>query len=87
MDSLQVMAFMKSSPPMLVTELGMLTEVRLEQLAKASSPMVVTPTGIVVFMQPLISVFDAVSIIALLFSRESYTALPSSTIIEVRPLQ
>ena len=36
---------MKAYSPMLVTELGMLMEVRLEQLLKAYSPMLVTELG------------------------------------------
>ena len=45
--------------------------------------MFVTLLGIVVFLQPVISVLDSVSIIALQLSRLSYFALPLSTIIEV----
>jgi len=38
-------------------------------------------------LQPAISELDDVSIIALQFSRESYFVFPSSTMMEVRPLQ
>ena len=41
----------------------------------------------IVFMHPVISVLVEVSIMALQFSRLSYTTLPLSTVIEVRPLQ
>ena len=69
---------------MLVTLLGMVTEVRLVQSSKALLPMLVTLLGIMVFLQPTISVFDAVSIIALQLLRESYTVFPDSTTMEVR---
>ena len=69
---------------MLVTELGMVTEGREEQYANAYSPMLVTELGIVVDWQPAISVLEAVIIIALQFSRESYIVLPLSTTMEVR---
>ena len=55
---------------MLVTLLGMHMEVRL-QPPKALPPMLVTLLGITVFLQPVINVFVAVSIIALQLSRES----------------
>ena len=54
---------------------------------KASLPIDVTPTGMIVDLQPEIRVFVAVSIIALHPSRESYTLLPSSTSILVKLLQ
>ena len=47
----------------------------------------VTELGIIVFLQPAISSFVEVSIIALQLSRESYFLLLFSTIIEVKPLQ
>ena len=47
----------------------------------------VIDAGILVFMQPAISVLLAVSMIALQLSRESYAVLPSSTFMHVRPLQ
>jgi hypothetical protein len=48
--------------------------------------MAVTVDGITVLLQPAISVFEDVSMIALQLSRESYVVFPSSTIIEVRAL-
>ena len=47
--------------------------------------MLVTLFGIVVFLQPAIKVFDAISIIALQLLRESYFVFPVSTFIDVRP--
>jgi hypothetical protein len=70
-----------------VTLFGMAIEVRLEQEANAQAPMLVTLLGMVVFMQPVISILLAVSIIALQALRESYTAFPLPTVIEVKPLQ
>ena len=70
-----------------VTLLGMVMEVRLLHPWKAPCPMEVTLLGIIVFLQPDFNVFDAVSIIALQLSRESYFVLPLSTLMEVRPLQ
>ena len=55
---------------MLVTELGMVTEVRPE-LLNAEAPMLVTELGMAVFLQPVINVFFAVSMIALQLLRES----------------
>ena len=49
--------------------------------------MLVTELGMVVDWQPAIRVLEAVSIIALQFSRESYTVLPLSTTMEVREEQ
>ena len=72
---------------MLVTELGMVTEVREEQAWNASSPMLVTEWGMVVDWHPAISVLEAVSIMALQFSRESYIVLLLSTTMEVREEQ
>ena len=56
---------------MLVTLLGIVTEVKEEQPEKALYPMLVTLLGIIVFRQPVISVLVEVSIIALQFSRLS----------------
>ena len=72
---------------MLVTELGMVMEVREEQPLNAPYLMLVTELGMVVDWQPAIRVLVAVSIIALQFSRESYTALLLSTTMEVRAEQ
>ena len=49
--------------------------------------MVLTSFGIIVDTHPVISLLVAVSIIALQLLRESYTGLPSSTTIEVKPEQ
>ena len=70
---------------MLVTLLGMVIDVKLEQPSKAPAPMLVTLLGMTVFLHPAISVLVAVSIIALQFSRESQIVLPSSTIIDSKP--
>ena len=70
--------------PMLVTELGMDMLVRLEQPLNAASPMLVTELGMTVFLHPDINLFVAVSIIALQFSRESYTEFSASTTMDVR---
>ena len=56
---------------MLVTLLGMVIAVSEEQEPKAYSPMLVTLLGILVFLQPLIKVFVAVSMIALQLLRLS----------------
>ena len=72
---------------MLVTELGMVTEVREEQPRNAWTPMLVTELGMVVDWHPAISVLEAVSIMALQFSRESYIVLLLSTIMELREEQ
>ena len=56
---------------MLVTELGIVTEVRPEQYWNAWLPMLVTELGMAVFLQPVINVFVAVSMIALQLLRES----------------
>ena len=69
---------------MLVTLLGISTEVKLEQPAKASSPMLVTLLGMVVSLHPAIKVFVWVSIIALQLFLESYAGLPSATAMEVK---
>ena len=73
--------------PKLVTEEGMSMEVRDEQPRKQSLPRLVTEEGITVLAHPAIIVLLCVSIIALQFSRESYTGLFSSTMMEERALQ
>ena len=70
-----------------VTLLGISIEVRLLQPEKAYLPMEVTLLGIIVFLQPAINVFVAVSMMALQSLRESYFVLPLSTLMEVRQLQ
>ena len=64
-----------------------LTDVRPEQSLNALNPMLVTLLGIVVDWHPAIRVLEAVSIMALQFSRESYIVLPLSTTMEVREEQ
>ena len=56
---------------MLVTELGMVIEVRPKQSRNAPLSMLITELGIVVSLQPVINVFVAVSMIALQLLRES----------------
>ncbi len=56
---------------MLVTEFGIVIEVKPLQPSKAEFPMLVTEFGIIVFLQPTINVFEDFSIIALHPSRES----------------
>jgi len=73
--------------PMLVTLLGMVMEVRPEQPANAKPPMLVTLLGTTVFLQPAINLFDALSMIALQLSLESYFVFPCATVMEVRPEQ
>ena len=41
---------MKDDFPILVTELGIVIEVRPEQYPKASSPILVTPSSIITFL-------------------------------------
>ena len=65
----------------------MVTLVKPLQSENASLPIEVTELGIIVFLHPLINMFVAVSIMALQFSRESYTELPLSTFMLVKPLQ
>ena len=69
--------------PIDVTELGMEIEVIPVHLSNAYSPIEVTVLGIIVLLHPEISVFVAVSIIALQLSRESYTGFAVSTIKEL----
>ena len=61
----------KQDFPKLVTELGIVIEVKPLQPEKQELPKLVTELGIVVFLQPAIIVFEEVSIIALQFSLES----------------
>ena len=72
---------------MYVTLLGILIVVRLLHLMNAFSLMPVTPSGMLtVLLQPTNKVLVAVSMMALQFSRESYTELPLSTRMDVKPL-
>ena len=68
-----------ASLPMLSTLGGMVIDVSPLQPRKAPPPITVTSVGITVLLHPAISVLDAVSIIALHPSRESYTVFPSLT--------
>ena len=77
---------LKAPSPMLVTLLGIVTEVK-EQPQKAFTPMLITLLGMIVFWQPAMRVLEAVSIIALQFSRLSYTVLPLSTTIDINEEQ
>ena len=61
----------KHQSPKYVTELGIVIEVKRVQPEKQELPKLVTELGIVVFLQPVIIVFEEVSIIALQFSLES----------------
>ena len=70
-----------------VTLLGIVMDVKTEQPEKALPPMEVTLLGMTVVLQPEIKVFDAVSIIALQLSRESYLLFPLATVMEVKPEQ
>ena len=79
--------FRKALSPMEMTELGITTEVKPLQPSKAASPMEVTELEIMVFRHPAISVFVAVSIMALQLFRLSYAVFPDSTTMEVKPLQ
>ena len=69
---------------MLVTLLGISTEVKLVRLEKALAPMLVTLLGMVVFGQPAINVLLSLSMIALQLSRESYLGLLGATTIDVK---
>ncbi len=69
---------------MLVTLLGIERDDNSLQPANAAYPIFCTPFGIKLVLPPRINVFDAVSISALQFSRESKALLSSATFIEVR---
>ena len=56
---------------MLVTELGIVIDVRPLQSSKADPPMDVTVLGITVFLHPTCNELVAVSMMALQLSRES----------------
>ena len=76
----------KAQPWMFVTLAGMEMEIS-PLFEKALEPMLVTLLGIVVPLQPRISVFVAVSMTALQLSRESYVVLSSSTVMVIRLVQ
>ena len=73
--------------PILVTLEGIVKLVRLEHCLNAHSPMLVTLEGMTVFWHPVISSLVAVAMIALQPFLESYTGLPASTVMLVRPEQ
>ena len=77
----------KAQHPISVTESGMTMLVRPVQPEKADSQITVTESGLTVVEQPEIILFVAVSMMALLLSRESYFLLPSDTQMLVRPVQ
>ena len=56
---------------MLTTEWGISIDDKLVHPTNAVAPMLVTELGITVFIQPVNSVFEAVSIMPLQLSRES----------------
>ena len=57
------------------------------QPLNALYPIEMTEFGMDVFLHPNINLFDAISIIALQLSRESYTVLLLSTTIDSMPVQ
>ena len=65
----------------------MLRDVKPKQPLKAEPAIDVTPSGITVFLHPATNSLVEVFIIALQDSLESYTGLPSSTTIDVKPEQ
>ena len=67
--------------------LGIIIDSCFLTLEKAYAPIAVTDSGITVLSHPTINLLDAVSMIALQFSRESYVVFPSSTFIEESLLQ
>ena len=77
----------KALSPIYVTELGMVRDVKPVQPEKALLTIDVTELGITVFLHPAINSLAEVFIIALQDSLESYTGLPSSTTIDVKPEQ
>ena len=77
----------KASSPIDVNWSPNMTEVMPPQPRKAFAPIVVTLFGITVFLQPAISVFVSVLIIALQLSRESKAVFSMSTTIDSRALQ
>ena len=73
--------------PMPVTPSGIMIEVKPLMRAKACDPILATLLGISVFLHPCIKVFDAVSMMALHFSRLSNVLFFLSTVIAVKPSQ
>ena len=72
---------------MVVTAAGISMFARPVQPENAYLPMVVTVDGITVFMQPVIIVLLAVSMMALQLPRESKAVFPLATVIDVSPAQ
>ena len=72
---------------MLVTLSGIFIDVRPEQSEKAEEPMLVTLSGMTVFLHPATRVFVAVHIIALQLLRLSYIGLSDATMMDVKPEQ
>ena len=69
------MQLRKAPLPIVITELGIVTEVKSLQPKKALIPIEVTVLGIIVFLQPIINSLVLVSMMALQLSLESYTVL------------
>lgn len=67
--------------------LGIITDCRPLHPLNAPSPIDVTLLGITVFLHPTINLLTLDLIIALQLFRESYTVFPSSTVMEINPLQ
>ena len=86
MIDLRLSQYSKHQGPRLVTDDGMLIVSR-ELLEKQANPKLVTVDGMTVVLHPDIISFVAVFIIALQFSRESYTELPGATVIFSSALQ
>ena len=80
----RLLQLQKAYLPIKVTEFGIATEVIPLQDKKALSPIEVTVLGMIVFLHPVIRVFDAVSIIALQLLRESYFTFPLSTLMLIK---
>ena len=76
----------KAESSMLFTLSGMCIDVRPVQPEKAESPMLVTSCRIIVFLQPSISVFYDVSMMALQSCLESYFWLLFATVIDFSPV-
>ena len=78
---------LKQLDPKYVTEDGMVIDVREVQSQKQLNPKLVTEDGMTVVLHPRIILLVDVSIIALQLSRESYTLLFLSTVIDSREEQ
>ena len=70
--------------PIILTELGMSIPVSSVHPANAPLPILVTELGITVFLQPVIIVLVAVSMIALQLLRESYFGFELATLMLAR---